>query len=71
MMKGDLHYEIVLDPTGRSHRIYFTDVVREDLPASIASSVAVTIKRPREADEQIAMAIDDSPPRAGRRHPSL
>ena len=60
MMKGDLHYEVVLDPTGRSHQIYFTDAVREDLPASIASCARLTIKRPREEDEQIAMAIDDS-----------
>ena len=23
-MKGDLHYEVVLDPTGRAHHVYFT-----------------------------------------------
>ena len=46
MMKGDdLHYEVVLDPSGRSHRVYFTDAVREELPASVASDVALTIKR--------------------------
>jgi len=32
MMKGDVHYEVVLDPDGRDHRVYFTDAVREDLP---------------------------------------
>jgi hypothetical protein len=61
LMKGDdLHYEVVLDPTGRAHRVYFTDGVREDLPASIASEVVVTIHRPGAADERIALQIDDA-----------
>jgi hypothetical protein len=60
MMKGDLHYEVVLDKTGRAYQVYFTDAVREDLPASIASAVTLTIKRPREADERIDMSIDDA-----------
>ena len=60
MMKGDLHYEVVLDPTGRSHRIYFTDAVREDLPASIASNARLTIKRPNESAETIPLQIDDA-----------
>jgi hypothetical protein len=61
LMKGDdLHYEVVLDPTGRAHRVYFTDGVREDLPASIASDVVVTIRRPGAADERIALQIDDA-----------
>ena len=61
MMKGDdLHYEVVLDPSGREHRVYFTDAVREELPASVASDVALTIKRPSESDEIVAMRIDDA-----------
>jgi hypothetical protein len=61
MMKGDdLHYEVVLDPSGRSHRLYFTDAVREELPASVASDVALTIKRDSESDETVAMQIDDA-----------
>jgi hypothetical protein len=61
MMKGeDLHYEVVLDPAGRDHRVYFSDAVREDLPASVASDVAITIKRPSEPDETVAMRIDDT-----------
>ena len=60
MMKGDLHYEVVLDPSGRAYQVYFTDAVSEDLPASIASSVSVTIKRPKESDETISLAIDDA-----------
>ena len=62
MMKGDdLHYEAVLDPAGRAHRIYFTDAIREDLPASVATDVVLTIHRPGGApDERIAMQIDDA-----------
>jgi|SRR5437899_5855332 len=60
MMKGDLHYEVVLDKSGRAYQVYFTDAVREDLPASIASVVALTIKRPGEPEEPISMTIDDA-----------
>ena len=58
LMNGDLHYEVVLDPAGRSHRLFFSDAVREDLPASIASSVALTIFRPGATDELIPLQID-------------
>jgi hypothetical protein len=61
MMKGDdLHYEVVLDPTGRGYSVYFTDAVREELPASVASNVTLTIKRPGAVDEQVALRIDDA-----------
>ena len=61
MMKGDdLHYEAVLDATGRAHHVYFTDAVREDLPASVATDVVLTVHRPRAPDERIAMQIDDA-----------
>lgn len=60
-MKGsDLHYEVVLDRSGRSYAVYFSDAVREELPASIASEVTVTIQRPHEADERIVMHIDEA-----------
>ena len=59
LMKGDLHYEVVLDRTGRSYRVFFTDAVRDELPASIATDVALTIRRPGAPDEKIAMQIDD------------
>lgn len=58
LMKGDLHYELVFDRSGPS-RLYFTDAVREDLPASIATEVTLTVKRPGHPDERIAMKIDD------------
>jgi hypothetical protein len=67
LMKGELHYEVVLDPAGRAHRVYFTDAVREALPASIASDVVLTIRRPlrpgsgqASLEERIAMQIDDT-----------
>jgi len=60
MMKEDLHYEVVLDPAGRSHRVYFTDAVREDLPASVVKNVIITIHRPSVPDERIAMQIDEA-----------
>jgi hypothetical protein len=59
-MKGDLHYEVVLDPAGRAHHLYFTDAVREDLPASVASDVGLTIRRPSLPDEHIVMQIDEA-----------
>ena len=59
LMNGELHYEVVLDPKGR-HAIWFSDAVREDLPASVASKVAMTVMRPDQPDEVLALAIDDS-----------
>ena len=58
LMKGDLHYEVVLDATGRAHHVYFSDALREELPASIASDVVLTIRHPGE--ERIAMQIDET-----------
>jgi hypothetical protein len=58
-MKGDLHYEVVLDPAGKAHHLFFTDAIREELPASIATGVALTIHRPGAPDELIAMTIDE------------
>jgi hypothetical protein len=71
MMKGDdLHYEVVLDPAGRAHHVYFTDALREELPASVASEVSLTIHRPKTADERIPLQIDDSGESwIGRGHP--
>jgi hypothetical protein len=60
LMKGDLHYEAVFDPTGRAHHVYFSDAVREDLPASVASAVALTIKREKTPEETIELRIDEA-----------
>jgi hypothetical protein len=60
MMKGDLHYEAVFDSTGRSHQLFFSDAVRDDLPAAFASAVSFTVKRKGEADERVPLQIDAS-----------
>lgn len=59
LMNGDIHYEVVLSREGR-HRIWFTDPVRADLPASVAAGVTMTITRPGEADEVLRLAIDEN-----------
>ena len=60
MMKGDLHYEVLLDPSGREYRLFFSDATREDMPAAYASAVTVTVRRPGEGDEIVALKIDES-----------
>lgn len=59
LMNGDLHFEVVLDPAGR-YAVYFTDAVRSDLPASIASSVTITVERKHEPPEPLTLEIDNS-----------
>jgi hypothetical protein len=59
LMQGELHYEVVLDPKGR-HAVWFSDAVREDLPASVASRLAMTVMRPGAAPEALRLAIDES-----------
>ena len=59
MMNGDMHYEVVFDKAGK-HRVWFSDAVREDLPASIASGVVLTVTRPMGAAETLALAIDEN-----------
>jgi hypothetical protein len=59
LMNGDVHYEVVLAPNG-AHRLWFSDAVREDLPASLASDVTMTVVRKTAPVEEIVLAIDDS-----------
>ena len=59
LMKGELHYEVVIDPNGK-HSVWFSDAVREDLPASVASKVEMIVTRPHASPETLAMAIDES-----------
>jgi len=59
LMKDELHYEVVIDPKGR-HSIWFSDAVREDLPASVASKVEMIVTRPHASPETLALAIDES-----------
>ena len=59
MMNGEVHYEVVFDGAGK-HRVWFSDAVREDLPASIASDVVMTVTPKMGAQETFALRIDDS-----------
>lgn len=59
LMNGDFHYEVVFDRGGK-HRLWFSDAVREDLPASIASKVMMAVTRKHTPAESIALAIDES-----------
>ena len=59
MMNGELHYEVVLKGTGK-HEVWFSDAVRAELPASVASKVTMIVTRPAASPEQIALAIDES-----------
>ncbi len=59
LMNGEVHYEVVLDRAGR-HRIWFSDAVREDLPASQASRVTMVIVRKGVPNETLTLLIDDS-----------
>src|SRR5688500_19466343 len=43
MMNGEVHYEVVFDSQGK-HRVWISDAIREDLPASIASDVVMAVK---------------------------
>ena len=59
LMYGDLHYEVLLNRDGR-HRVWFSNAVREDLPASVARDVRMTVTRPNEPAEAIALEIDEA-----------
>jgi hypothetical protein len=59
LMKDDLHYEVVFSRDGR-HQVWFTDAMRNDLPASLASHVTMTVTRPNAAVETLALRIDDA-----------
>jgi hypothetical protein len=59
LMNGELHYEVVFDRGGK-HRVWFSDAVREDLPASVASNVTMMVGRKGAPPEHLALAIDDS-----------
>jgi hypothetical protein len=58
-MKGDLHFEVALNRDGR-HRIYFSDAVRAELPASTASEVTLAFSNGEAATEVLDAVVDDS-----------
>jgi hypothetical protein len=59
LMNADIHYEVVLSRDGR-HRIWFSDAVRNELPASLATGVTLTITRDGQPDEVLTLTIDDT-----------
>ena len=59
LMNGDVHYEVVLGHDGR-HQIWFSDAMRNELPATIASGVTLEVMRPGAASETVQMKIDDA-----------
>jgi hypothetical protein len=59
MMNGDTHYEVVLGKDGK-HQVWFSDAVREDLPASIAANVVMVVSPKMGAAETFALRIDDN-----------
>ena len=59
MMKGDVHYEVVLEASGR-YRLYFTDAARVELPAAAAANASITLMRAGEPPEGIELTIDEA-----------
>lgn len=59
LMNDDLHFEVVFSPGGR-HEVWFTDAMRNELPASLASNVQLTVTRPGEPDEVLTLEIDEN-----------
>jgi hypothetical protein len=69
LMNGDLHFEVVLRRDGR-HQVFFSDAAREELPASIASSVSVSVMAAKGPIETVDLGIDDAGESwIGRGHP--
>lgn len=60
LMSDAYHFEVVAKPTS-TYAIYFTDMARNALPATTASTVTLTIKRPAGVPpESIGLKIDES-----------
>jgi hypothetical protein len=59
LMNGDVHYEVVMDASGR-YEVWFTDAMRAELPASVASNLRLEVTRPAGSAEPVVMTIDDA-----------
>jgi len=59
LMNGETHYEVVMRPEGRVE-LWLSDAIREDLPASLASRVEVTVTPGTGQPRRLPMAIDDA-----------
>ena len=58
-MNGDLHFEIVLGRDG-THRVYFSDAMRAELPAATASDVTVTFTSGESPGQTLKAEVDPS-----------
>lgn len=59
MQSDDLHFEVVLEESG-AYRVYFSDAVRTELPAAVASDVTVAVRREQGGPEEtVTLAIDE------------
>jgi hypothetical protein len=59
LMNGDVHYEVVMEPSGK-YEVWFTDAVRTELPASVAANARVEVARPGTTPEALTLAIDEA-----------
>ena len=59
LMNGDQHFEVVLKRDGNA-RVYFSDAMRNELPAATASEVTIAITQKAKPPEVVALRIDDS-----------
>jgi hypothetical protein len=59
LMNGDLHFEVVMRRSGEC-RVYFSDAMRNELPAATAAGVTVTITQKNRSPEAIHLRIDDT-----------
>ena len=59
LMIGDIHYEVVLGADGR-HQVWFSDAMRNELPASVVRGVALEVTRPDAPVEAVELAIDEA-----------
>jgi hypothetical protein len=58
-MNGDLHFEVVLSRSG-THRVYFSDAARAELPAATASEVTVSFSSGDADAETLRAEVDGS-----------
>jgi hypothetical protein len=59
LMNGDLHFEVVLGRDG-AHRVYFSDAMRNELPAATATGMTVTVTQKSQQPDTVVLHIDDS-----------
>jgi hypothetical protein len=59
LMNGDVHYEVVMDPSGR-YEVWFSDAIRTELPASVAARTRVEVVRPGAPAESLPLGIDEA-----------